>query len=85
VWFNNQAALGRHSEFVKLADRRGARAWVPLWIGLTISQIGSQVTLLARPLTAVLLLHATPGRMGLLYAAETGAPSWWWASRRGSG
>ncbi|MCA1644920.1 MAG: MFS transporter [Chloroflexi bacterium] len=51
--------LWRHSEFMKL------------WGGQTISQVGSQVTLLALPLTAVLVLHATPGQMGLLYAAET--------------
>jgi len=51
--------LWRHSEFMKL------------WTGQTISQVGSQVTLLALPFTAVLVLHATPRQMGLLYAAQT--------------
>jgi len=40
-----------------------------LWIGETVSAIGSQVTLLALPLMAVLMLDATPFEMGLLTAA----------------
>ena len=32
--------------------------------------VGTQMTLLALPLTAVLVLHATPGAMGVLTAAE---------------
>lgn len=42
-----------------------------LWTGQTISQFGSQITLLALPLTAALTLHATPAEMGILSAAET--------------
>ena len=38
------------------------------WIGESISFIGSHVTELAFPLTAVLLLHATADQMGLLTA-----------------
>lgn len=41
-----------------------------LWGGESISMIGSQITLLALPLTAVLVLHATPGEMGGLAALE---------------
>jgi MFS family permease len=41
-----------------------------LWISDTISQAGSAFTDLALPLTAVILLHATAGQMGLLYAVE---------------
>ena len=41
-----------------------------LWAGQTISLFGSQVTLLALPLVAVLMLGATPVQMGLLGAAE---------------
>ncbi len=40
-----------------------------LWFGETVSAIGSQVTLLALPLMAVLMLDATPFDMGLLTAA----------------
>ena len=39
------------------------------WVGQTISLFGDQVTLLALPLTAVLLLDATPAEMGYLGAA----------------
>jgi MFS family permease len=39
----------------------------------TISQIGSQVTILALPLVAVLALHATPFEVGILAACETAA------------
>lgn len=39
------------------------------WAGQTISMIGDQVTLIALPLTAVLVLHAGPGEMGTLTAA----------------
>ena len=37
-----------------------------LWSGQTVSQVGSQVTLWALPLLAVLLLRVTPFQMGLL-------------------
>jgi MFS family permease len=49
--------LWRHADFAKL------------WTGQTISLLGSQVTLLALPITAVLILNATPFQMGLLTAA----------------
>jgi len=41
-----------------------------LWLSILISSVGGQVTLLALPLTAALLLQATPLQMGLLVAAE---------------
>ena len=41
-----------------------------LWTGQSISMVGSQMTLLALPLTAVLVLHATPSEMGALAALE---------------
>jgi MFS family permease len=50
--------LWRHPDFLKL------------WAGQTVSVFGDQVGLLALPLTAVLVLHATPAEMGLLGAAE---------------
>ena len=41
-----------------------------LWSSILISAFGSQVTILALPLTAAVLLHATPTQMGLLTAME---------------
>ncbi len=41
-----------------------------LWTSILISSLGGQVTLLALPLTAALLLQATPTQMGLLTALE---------------
>jgi len=46
--------LWRHPDFLKL------------WVGETISLLGSQVTLLAIPLTAAMTLKATPLQMGTL-------------------
>ena len=45
--------------------------FVKLWAGRTISLFGSQITFLALPLTAVLVLDATPTQMGFLTAAGT--------------
>ena len=41
-----------------------------LWTSILISSFGGQVTMLALPLTAAVLLHATPIQMGLLTAME---------------
>lgn len=41
-----------------------------LWTSILISSLGGQVTMLAIPLTAAILLHATPTQMGLLTTAE---------------
>ncbi len=41
-----------------------------LWTSILISSFGGQVTLLALPLTAAVLLHAGPTQMGILTAAE---------------
>ena len=41
-----------------------------LWLSLTITHFGGQVTFLALPLTAALLLNATPLEMGILTAVE---------------
>ncbi len=53
----------------------GGRLWhhpdfLKLWAGDTVSQFGSQVTLLAVPTVAILLLHAGPFQVGLLSALE---------------
>ncbi len=50
--------LWRHPDFLKL------------WAGQTVSAFGSQITFLALPLTAVLVLGASPAQMGLLQALE---------------
>ena len=47
------------------------RIYRRLWLSILISSVGNQVTLLALPLTAALLLSATPTQMGLLIAVET--------------
>jgi MFS family permease len=44
-----------------------------LWVGDTVSQLGSMVTNTASPLLAALVLAATPFQMGLLAAADTAA------------
>ena len=41
-----------------------------LWSSILISSFGGQVTLLALPLTAAVLLHASPTQMGFLTAME---------------
>src|SRR5918912_1194187 len=50
--------LWRHPEFVKL------------WSGQTISRFGSEISQLAIPLAAALVLNASPAQMGLLGAFE---------------
>lgn len=46
------------------------RTYRRLWISILTSSFGGQITLLALPLTAAILLHATPTQMGLLTAME---------------
>jgi MFS family permease len=53
--------LWRHPDFLKL------------WAGDTVSQFGSQVTLLAVPTVAILILHAGPFQVGVLSALEFAA------------
>jgi predicted MFS family arabinose efflux permease len=55
------ASLWRHRDFRHL------------WAAETVSQLGTQITLLALPVLAVTLLHATPLEMGVLAALETAA------------
>src|SRR3954467_11973587 len=45
--------------------------FVRLWTSLTITHFGGQITFLALPLTAALLLDATPFEMGALTALES--------------
>jgi MFS family permease len=41
-----------------------------LWLSILVSSFGAQVTLLALPLSAAVLLHASPTQMGVLTAVE---------------
>jgi len=47
--------------------------FVKLWIGQTVSAVGSQMTGLAIPVIAVTFLNASELEMGLLNAADTSA------------
>lgn len=55
------AGLWRNADFIKL------------WLGMNVSFLGTQVSALAYPLTAVLVLRATPEDMGWLRATGTAA------------
>src|ERR1044071_3784433 len=55
----------------KLDGLWASRDFRKLWTSLTFTAFGAQVTNLALPLTAALLLHATPLQMGILVALET--------------
>lgn len=57
-------------------QRQGLRrnsAFMTLWTGESISLIGSSVTTLALPLTAIMLLHASPWQLGALIAVKSAA------------
>jgi len=68
-------SLWRHADFMKL------------WAGQSISQVGTQVSVLAIPLTAVVTLHATAFQAGLLGTFEflpfllVGLPAGVWVDR----
>ncbi len=55
---------------MRLSGLWGHADFVKLWAGQTVSLFGSKITFLALPLTAVLVLKATPAQMGFLTAAE---------------
>ena len=44
------------------------RDFLKLWAGQTISEVGSRITREGVPLTAVMMLHASPFTMGTLAA-----------------
>ena len=69
---------GRHIKSVERATsaaKRGGlwrhRDFMFLWAGQSISEIGSAVTIVALPLVAVVVLHASTFQVGLLSAAGT--------------
>jgi MFS family permease len=62
---NIRRARGRlHSPLWRHAD------FLRLWTGQSISELGSQVTLVALPLTAILVLHASAFRVAILSSFE---------------
>jgi MFS family permease len=63
LWWFQRFALGPTDLLRDAIYRR-------LWISILISSFGGQVTLLALPLSAAVLLHASPTQMGVLTAAE---------------
>ncbi|MFG1804942.1 MFS transporter [Streptomyces sp. NPDC049040] len=52
---------------------RRQRDFLLLWGGQTVSEVGSQISVLALPLVAVVVLHASAFQVGLLSAASTSA------------
>lgn len=74
-WRPAESSVLRHPDFLKL------------WAGQTISQLGSQVTNLALPLVAVLLLRATAMQVAWLAALQSlpcvliGLPAGVWVDR----
>lgn len=61
--FDSQTLIPPHDLLRDFVYRR-------LWISILISSFGAQITLLALPLTAAVLLNATPTQMGILTFAE---------------
>ena len=53
---------------VRLTGLWAQRSFALIWTGQTVSQLGSHVTLVALPLSAILVLGATPLQVGLLTA-----------------
>jgi MFS family permease len=68
-WLTLARWLNRYS--LSSTDLLRDRIYRRLWTSILISSFGGQVTLLAIPLTAAVLMHAAPTQMGLLTAMET--------------
>lgn len=62
-----QRVAGRRTRGSLLAERD----FRLMWISSSITSFGAQISLLALPLTAVVILNATPTQMGLLTALES--------------
>ena len=60
----------RHRLALPAGDLLRDATYRRLWSSIVISSFGGQVTMLALPLTAAVLLHASPTQMGVLTAME---------------
>lgn len=71
-WTDRLTLLRRLREWAALPEGDLLRdpTYRRLWSSILISSFGGQVTMLALPLTAAVLLHASPTQMGLLTAME---------------
>lgn len=75
------ASLGRYLGLLRQADFRR------LWLSMSVSALGSEVTFLALPLVAILVLHASPievaalGAMPFVAFALFGLPAGVWVDR----
>jgi MFS family permease len=73
-YFSRKISLSRFSFLSRFAlsptDLLRDATYRRLWTSILISSFGGQVTLLALPLSAAVLMHAAPTQMGLLTAME---------------
>src|ERR1700726_5323149 len=70
TFFNRLPARWRNPFALAPTDLLRDATYRRLWTSILISSFGGQVTLLALPLTAAVLMHAAPTQMGLLTAME---------------
>lgn len=88
----DRVSLGRSPHVASWPARRLGGLWrhpdfLRLWSAQAVSELGSQVTLLALPLTAILVLHARAFEVALLATAGTvpylvlGIPAGVWVDR----
>ncbi len=70
VGLKSKLARLRRSLSLGPTDLLRDRIYGRLWLSILISSFGGQITMLALPLTAAVLLNATPTQMGLLTAME---------------
>jgi MFS family permease len=69
-WILEQLSASRQRLKLGADDLLRDATYRRLWTSILVSSLGGQVTMLALPLTAAVLLHATPTQMGLLTAME---------------
>lgn len=69
-WFARLQAVLRARFTLAPNDLLRDRAYRRLWTSILTSSFGNQISMLALPLTAALLLNATPTQMGILVAME---------------
>ncbi len=69
-WLQRTIAAVRARFALAPDDLLRDRIYRRLWSSVLISSLGGQITMLALPLTAAVLLHASPTQMGVLTAME---------------